>query len=138
MPVEPPAASDGPVGSVLGSVLGPVLGPVLGHGPGGVLRLSVRVQPGASSVRVGGVYPGAGATPPALVVAVPAAPREGAATRAALRALADAFGLARRDVVVVRGATSRVKLVELRGVGEAVLADRVRRLSLEPVAVGRR
>jgi len=40
---------------------------------------------------------------------------EGAATEAALLAVAKAFGLRRADVDLVSGLTSRTKLLELRG-----------------------
>lgn len=38
---------------------------------------------------------------------------DGKATDAALRAVADAFGVRRRDVALVTGATSRDKVVEI-------------------------
>ncbi|KWW99819.1 uncharacterized protein LI90_1458 [Carbonactinospora thermoautotrophica] len=48
-----------------------------------------------------------------LVVAVSARAVEGKATEAALRALADALGLRRRDLRLVTGVTSRDKVVEI-------------------------
>jgi uncharacterized protein YggU (UPF0235/DUF167 family) len=48
-----------------------------------------------------------------LEVRVRARPVDGAATAAAERVLAEALGLRRRQVRVVRGATSRAKLVEI-------------------------
>jgi uncharacterized protein len=75
------------------------------------MRLRIRVRPGASVTRVGGRY-GTGPDAP-LVVAVAARAVDGAATEAALRAVAEALGLRRRDVRLVSGATSREKLVEL-------------------------
>lgn len=79
-------------------------------------RAAIRVQPGARADRVGGAAPQA--TPragelPALVVRVRARPVEGAATAAAERAVAAALGLPARRVKVVRGATSRDKLIEV-------------------------
>jgi uncharacterized protein YggU (UPF0235/DUF167 family) len=49
----------------------------------------------------------------ALVVAVTARAVDGKATEAALRALAEAFGVRRRSVRLVVGATSRTKVVEI-------------------------
>jgi len=71
------------------------------------VRVAIRVKPGASRTRVGGAYGDA------LVVAVSARAVDGAATEAALAAVADAFGVRRRHVDLVTGATSRDKVVEL-------------------------
>jgi uncharacterized protein YggU (UPF0235/DUF167 family) len=51
----------------------------------------------------------------ALVVAVSARAVDGKATEAALRAVADAFEVRRRDVTLVTGATSRDKIVDIPG-----------------------
>lgn len=63
------------------------------------------MRPGASRTRVGGSYGDR------LVVAVTARAVDGAATEAALAAVADAFGVRRRAVTLVAGATSRDKVV---------------------------
>ncbi|MEV6281966.1 DUF167 domain-containing protein [Kribbella sp. NPDC051770] len=77
------------------------------------MRLLLRVRPGASRTSVGGRYDGpAGA---ALVVAVAARAVEGQATKAVLLAVAEAFGVRRSAVTLVRGATSRDKVVEIEG-----------------------
>jgi uncharacterized protein len=65
------------------------------------------VRPGASATAVGGVHDGA------LVVRVVEPADAGRATNAALRAVAEAVGLPRRSVTLVRGATSRRKLIEI-------------------------
>ena len=65
----------------------------------------------------------------ALVVRVTARPVEGQATEAALAAVAEAFGVRRRHVTLVSGATSRTKLVDVDVEGaepgrlHALLAD---------------
>jgi len=87
------------------------------------VRVTIRVKPGSSRTVVGGRY-GAGPAAP-LVVSVTAAAVDGAATEAALSALADALGLRRRDLRLVRGRTAREKVVELLAVPpgtDAVLA----------------
>jgi uncharacterized protein (TIGR00251 family) len=76
------------------------------RGTAGV-RVRIHVKPGASRQRVGGSHDGA------LVVAVSARAVDGAATEAALTAVAEAFGLRRRQVRLVSGQTSREKVVEL-------------------------
>jgi uncharacterized protein YggU (UPF0235/DUF167 family) len=77
-------------------------------------RLAVRVRPGASRTRVGGRYGEDGPDGLApLVVAVSARAVDGAATEAVLRAVAEALGVRPRQVVLVRGATTRDKLLEV-------------------------
>ena len=88
--------------------------PPSGPAPGAAVRVAVRVRPGASRTRVGGRYgepDDAGVAP--LVVAVSARAADGAATEAVLRAVADALGVRPRQVVLVRGATTRDKLLEV-------------------------
>jgi uncharacterized protein len=83
------------------------------------VRIAIRVKPGSSRTAVGGRHGEAGA----LTVAVTARAVDGKATEAALRAVADAFRVPRRDVTLVTGATSRDKVVEIDG-DAAVLAGR--------------
>lgn len=84
----------------------------------GPVRVTIRVQPGASRPAVGGGHDGA--------VVVRVAPRavDGAATEAALAAVAEAFGVRRRAVALVTGATSRTKVVEVEG-GDPAVLDRL-------------
>ncbi|WP_410791175.1 DUF167 domain-containing protein [Kribbella sp. C-35] len=77
------------------------------------MRILLRVKPGASRTSVGGRYDGPAG--PALVVAVPARAVEGQATKAVLQAVATAFGVRRSAVTLVRGSTSRDKLVDVEG-----------------------
>jgi uncharacterized protein YggU (UPF0235/DUF167 family) len=71
------------------------------------VRLTIRVHPGAKRVAVGGSHDGA------LVVRVSARAVDGRATEAALSAVATAFGVPRRAVTLVSGATSRTKVVDV-------------------------
>lgn len=73
------------------------------------MRVAIRVKPGAARTAVGGRHGDA------LVVAVTARAVDGKATEAALRAVAEAFGVRRRDVSLVAGATSRDKVVDVDG-----------------------
>lgn len=75
------------------------------------MRILVRVKPGASRTAVGGRYNGPAGV--ALVVAVAARAVEGQATKAVLQAVAEALGVKRSAVTLVRGATSRDKLLEV-------------------------
>jgi uncharacterized protein len=70
---------------------------------------------------VGGEHDGA------LVVRVSARAVDGQATAAALAAVAAAFGVRRRAVTLVAGASSRTKIVDVVGADPAVL-DRLLRM----------
>ena len=83
------------------------------------MRVSIRVRPGAARTAVGGEHGGA------LVVRVTAPAVDGRATEAALAAVAGAFGVRRREVTLISGATSRIKVVDVAGADQAVL-DRLR------------
>jgi uncharacterized protein YggU (UPF0235/DUF167 family) len=80
------------------------------------VRVTIRVRPGAGGVAVGGGYDGA------LGMRVAARAVDDQATEAALAAVAQAFGVRRRAVTLVTGATSRTKAVEVVGGEQAVLA----------------
>ena len=70
-------------------------------------RINVWVKPGMSKTEVGGHRHGG------LVVRVRERAVEGAATRAAEKALAEALGLRPYEVTLVTGATSRTKVFEI-------------------------
>jgi uncharacterized protein len=84
------------------------------------MRILLRVKPGASRTAVGGRYDGPSG--PALVVAVAARAVEGQATKAVLGAVAAEFGVRGSAVRLVRGATSRDKLVEVDGEEKVIRA----------------
>ncbi len=84
------------------------------------MRISIRVRPGASRTHVGGSYDGA------LVVAVSQRAVDGKATEAALAAVAKAFGVRKRDVTLVSGATSRNKIVDVAASAPDRLAELLR------------
>lgn len=73
------------------------------------MRVAIRVRPGSRRTEVGGGYGDA------LVVRVAARAVDGKATEAALRAVAAAVGVRRRDVRLITGTTSRDKVVEIEG-----------------------
>lgn len=77
------------------------------------MRLEIYVRPGTSKTAVGGEYDGL------LVVHVVEPADAGRATAAALRSVAAALDVPRRSVRLLRGATSRRKLLEIdAGEGE--------------------
>jgi uncharacterized protein (TIGR00251 family) len=86
-------------------------------------RISLRVSPGASRSRVVGRY-GAG-----WKVRVGAPPEDGKANAAVVHLLADALGVAARDVEIVSGHTSRDKTVALAGIDPDETERRLARAS---------
>ena len=88
-------------------------------------RIAVRVQPRARRDEVAGERDGA------VLVRVTAPPVEGKANEAVRRLLAKRLGIAPGRVSVVRGASSRHKLVEIDGMEAAaalsILTASVRR-----------
>lgn len=88
----------------------------LGTTKEGAVRLEVRARPRARKSAIAGVREGA------LVVQLAAPPVEGAANEELVETIAEALGVAKRDVTLVRGETSRDKLVEVHG----LTADEVR------------
>ena len=76
------------------------------------VRITIRVHPGASRTRIGGLHAEPGQE---HVVGIWVSQRavDGKATEAALAALADALGVRRRSVRLVLGERSRVKVVEV-------------------------
>jgi len=87
---------------------------------GGRLVFDIQVVPRASRVAVG---PAVGDR---LRVAVTAPPVDGAANAAVIEALADAFGVRRAAVSIVRGETGRRKTVRIEGGSAAVLTGLLR------------
>jgi uncharacterized protein len=81
--------------------------------------LRVRVQPRASQTEVVGLHGGA------LKVRLAAPPVEGAANRELERFLAKALGLPRSAVELLRGATSREKLVRVHGLSPEQVRERL-------------
>lgn len=81
------------------------------------MRVAIRVRPGAGRTRVGGEHDGA------LIVRVAQRAVDGKATEAALAAVARAFGVRRRAVTLVTGATSRTKVIDVAGGDPAVFDE---------------
>jgi uncharacterized protein (TIGR00251 family) len=87
----------------------------------GAVRFEVHAKPRARRSQIAGTRLGA------LAVQLAAPPVDGAANDELLALLASALGVPRRDVALVGGASSRAKLVEVRGVPEAQVRARLAR-----------
>jgi len=83
--------------------------------------LEVHVQPGAGSNVVSGDGDGV------LHVKMSAPPRKGQANRALITLLADAAGVAKSEVQIIRGHTGRRKVVALQGLDASELKKRLAR-----------
>lgn len=84
------------------------------------LYVALRVQPKASQDRIEGLTRRAdGAV--AIKLRVGAPPADGKANAAVVKLLAKAWGLAKSDMEIVSGATSRDKLLRIAGDGPALL-----------------
>jgi uncharacterized protein (TIGR00251 family) len=77
------------------------------------VRFEVRVQPRASRTEIVGEHNGA------VKVRLSAPPVDGAANHALVDLLAKELAVARRDVSIVAGASSRSKTVEVAGIDVA-------------------
>lgn len=82
--------------------------------------IKVRVQPRAASNQVGG-YRG-----DTLLLRVTAPPEGGKANEAAVRALAQALGVAKSRIKIVRGHSSRDKLIAVEGLTVEEVERRLR------------
>ena len=91
----------------------------LAETPEGVV-LNVRAQPRSSRPGLDGVVG------EALKVRIRAAPVDGKANRELIETLADAFGLAKGQVVFKSGESSKTKRILLRGVSAASVFDIIR------------
>lgn len=83
------------------------------------VRVELRVIPRASKTTLAGVRDGR------LLLRVTAPPVDGAANTAVVAALAKMLGVPKSAVRVVDGETSRNKSVEVTGIGEAVVLQRL-------------
>jgi hypothetical protein len=92
--------------------------PVLAEGGGDTL-LAVRLQPRAGRTEVAGLHDDA------LKIRVAALPAAGAANAALCALLAHRLGIAPSRVTIERGATSRTKLLRLKGLRAAEVAARL-------------
>ncbi|KJZ72431.1 hypothetical protein HIM_08234 [Hirsutella minnesotensis 3608] len=99
---------------------------------GGVIRLQLRVKPGASKDREGVVS----VLDDCVELCVAAQPRDGEANKAVVKLLSDAAGVPKSRLSLTHGARSRDKTVVMTGVSEqegpllaSTILDRLQRAS---------
>ena len=83
------------------------------------VKINLRVIPRAKRDAIEGFFNGV------LKVRVTAAPQDGDANQAVVKLLAKQLGLARSSVVITSGAKSRDKVVEIFGLDQASIRERV-------------
>lgn len=86
----------------------------------GAVRFEVHAKPRAKKSRV------VGERGDAVEIALAAAPVDGAANEELVRFVGEVLGLAKRDVELVRGTSSREKLVAVTGLSAVELEARLR------------
>jgi hypothetical protein len=87
----------------------------------GAVVFSVKVVPRSSKTVIAGVLGGM------LKVKLAAAPEKGKANQALIEFLADALGVKKNTVKITSGLTSPVKTIEITGVSEEILLDKLNR-----------
>ena len=90
------------------------------------LFLSVRVQPKASKSRILGEHGGA------LKISVTATPEKGKANAAVVALLSEKLGVPKSSIEIVRGETSRLKTVRIRGMAKETVSALLSRVSNSP------
>ncbi|MFI4889166.1 MAG: DUF167 domain-containing protein [Steroidobacterales bacterium] len=83
------------------------------------IRVDVYIQPRASRTELAGMHDGV------VKIRIAAPAIENAANRALIEFIAQHLGIARRDVRVVAGSTSRRKVLEINGVAADVIASKL-------------
>lgn len=87
------------------------------------IRLQVRVQPRASRNQVA-----ATSGSKSLLVKVTAPPVKGAANRACIELLADALGIRKSALAIVKGHQARDKVIQIAGLSETEVFRRIENL----------
>lgn len=85
------------------------------------VRMEVKVQPRSSRNELVGFQQGV------LKVKLTAPPVEGEANEALISFLAEVLGTSKKNVVILRGETSRLKLVGVRGISPAEAENRLKK-----------
>lgn len=86
--------------------------PWLGQDKTGALTLSVHAQPGAKRTQIVGTHG------ERLKIAVACPPVDGKANQALIKALAKELGLAKRDITLLSGETSREKRLRIENLSK--------------------
>ena len=83
------------------------------------VRLTVKVSPGASRNEITGFRDDI------LLVKIAAAPEKGKANRVLIDFLSGNLGIRKTDITLLRGETARTKILEIRGVTDKNIAEKL-------------
>jgi len=83
------------------------------------IRIKIKAQPRSSTNLVVGEQDGA------LKIKLTAPPVDGEANSVLIRYLADSLGLPRRAIKLIKGETSRTKIVEISGISKEEFLNRI-------------
>lgn len=86
----------------------------------GGVRLHLFIQPKSSKNEVVGLHNGL------LKIKLTAPPVDGKANEGLIKFLSDYFDIPKRDIVLVRGETGRTKTVELSGISEQLVKEKLK------------
>lgn len=86
----------------------------------GGVRLHLFIQPKSSKNEIVGVHNGL------LKIKITAPPVDGKANEGVIAFLSDYFDLPKRDITIIRGETGRQKTVELLGVSEQFVREKLK------------
>ena len=86
----------------------------------GGVRLHLFIQPKSSKNEVVGLHNGL------LKIKITAPPIDGKANEGLIAFLSDYFDIPKRDIVLVRGETGRTKTVELLGLSEQLVKEKLK------------
>ncbi|MDG0817077.1 DUF167 domain-containing protein [Bdellovibrio svalbardensis] len=86
----------------------------------GGVRLHLFIQPKSSKNEVVGLHNGL------LKIKITAPPIDGKANEGLIKFLSDFFDIPKRDIVLVRGETGRTKTVELLGMSEQLVKEKLK------------
>jgi len=86
------------------------------------VKIPLKVSAGASKTKIIGLYGSA------LKVAVNAPPEKGKANRAVIRLMEKSLGVSKKQIKIITGQTSKIKIVEIIGIDLSTCISKINKL----------
>jgi uncharacterized protein (TIGR00251 family) len=83
------------------------------------LILEIKVQPRSAKNEIAGEQAGA------LKIKLTAAPVDGEANQALIKFLSDVFKVPKKNIMLLKGETSRHKLIEIKGISKELMLQKI-------------